>query len=165
MAGIDVLAGKILQSTTAKVNIEPDLHYRQFVELFTGDNLRLEMLGLMYTIAARAHEKCLTDESEQDDQLLRRLFKASQSCLYLARELAPSVSDVMVWLSFELTRLYTNVQGDSHPNVWRSIGDLTSDVYILGIHRESKVASGTPFWLAECRRKSWAGETTRLFLS
>ncbi|PIB00131.1 hypothetical protein CB0940_02922 [Cercospora beticola] len=153
---INLLAEAVIHSTSAKLNIQPDQDYRTFVEMFTGDNLRLEMLGLIYTIAARAHGKSMPIEVEQDDELLHALFKAAQSCLYLARELAPSVNDVMIWLSFELTRLYTNAQGDSHPNVWRSLGDLTSDVYILGIHRESKAASGTPFWLAECRRKSWA---------
>lgn len=155
-------AAMILRNTTVSVAVHPDLGYEAFVDMFTGDNLRLEILGIIFTVAARSRVYRLPripGGGEQNDQKLYRLFKAGLACLNLAHELAPTVNDVMIWLSFEMTRLYTNAQGDAHPNVWRSMGDTISDAYIMDIHREAKVAANTPFWLAECRRKNWAGES------
>jgi hypothetical protein len=42
------------------------------------------------------------------------------------------------------------------PNVWRRLGDLATDVYALGIHRESTHAGKMPFFLSECRRRTFA---------
>lgn len=155
------LATAVMYNTSSPVAIQPDLEYQQFVNMFTGGNLRLEMLGIVYTIAARSRVYELPRHGDFSDGLLYQLFKAASCCLDLARELAPTVNDVMIWLSFEMTRLYTNAQGDAHPNVWRSMGETTSDAYIMEIHREAKVAENTPFWLAECRRKNWAGVLRR----
>ena len=153
-----ILATDIIQHTSSNVIIHSDLGYEAFVDFFTGDNLRLEALGLIFTVAARARVYRVPRGAEQDDKLLYSLFKAGQTCLNLVRELAPSINDMLLWLSFEVLRLYTNAQGDSHPNVWRALGDTISDVYIMEIHREAKVTSNTPFWLSECRRKNWTGD-------
>lgn len=159
-AAIRELATTIMSNTSSPVLIHPELEYKQFVDMFTGRHLRLEMLGIIYTVAARARVYELSPRhAHRNDSLLHQLFKSGQSCLNLVREIAPTVNDVMIWLSFEITRLYTNAQGDSHPNVWRSMGDTISDAYIMEIHREAKVSANTPFWLAECRRKNWAGRS------
>lgn len=153
-----LLARAVLRSTSSAVEVHSELSYEAFVDLFTGDNIRLDMLGLIYAIAARSHT-CNSPRAEGDDEywtLQNRLFKGAHSCLTMARELAPGMNDVILWLSFELMRLYSNVQGDSHANTWRALGDMTTDVYMMGINRESKVTANAPFWLAECRRRSWA---------
>lgn len=149
-------AAVVLQNTTSAVLVHADLDYKTYVDMFTGDSLRLEMLGIIYAVAARSRVYRLPYRREQKDSLLYRLFKAAQTCLNLARELASTVNDVTIWLSFEMTRLYTNAQGDAHPNVWRAMGDTISDTYIMELHREAKITANTPFWLAQCRRKNWA---------
>lgn len=39
--------------------------------------------------------------------------------------------------------------------VWRLLGDLSSDIYAMGIHREAVIALQTPFFLAEVRRRTF----------
>ncbi|CZT14228.1 uncharacterized protein RCC_00203 [Ramularia collo-cygni] len=151
------LANDILNNTSTPVVVHPNLDFEAFVDMLTGRDLRLEMLGIVFTVAARARACTLPRHGgELNDRLLFHLFKAGHACLILSRELAPTVNDVMIWLSFEMTRLHTNAQGDSNPNVWRSMGDTIADAYIMELHREAKVAENAPFWLAECRRKNWA---------
>lgn len=41
------------------------------------------------------------------------------------------------------------------PNVWRRLGDLSTDIFALEIHREAAIAKA-PFFLAECRRRIFA---------
>ena len=153
-------ADSVIHHTSSKVEIHPEIGYEALVDQFTGHNIRLEMIGLIYAIAARAHCCGLPRGEGHEDYwtLQNLLFKSAHSCLSLARELAPNVNDVMIWLSFEIMRLYSNAQGDSHANVWRALGDTTSEVYMMGIHRESKLTANAPYWLAECRRRNWACE-------
>lgn len=151
-------ASAVLYHTSSPVVVHPDLEYEAFVDMFTGKHLRLEMLGLIYTIAARSRVYRHPRSAVRHDSITYQLFKASQAALNLARELAPTINDVLIWLAFDITRLYTNAQGDSHPNTWRAMADLTCDAYIMDLHREAKVSANAPFWLAESRRKNWISE-------
>ena len=56
------------------------------------------------------------------------------------------------------SRLYTNPARLAlvGPNVWRRLGDLATDVYALGLHRESTHAGKIPFFNSECRRRTFA---------
>lgn len=40
--------------------------------------------------------------------------------------------------------------------MWHLLGDLSSDIYNLGVHQEASITSGAPFFLAECRRRCFA---------
>lgn len=42
------------------------------------------------------------------------------------------------------------------PLVWRRLGDLTSDVYASGMHREDTLQKDAPFFLADLRRRTFA---------
>ena len=41
------------------------------------------------------------------------------------------------------------------PTVWRRLGDLSTDIFGLEIHREAAITK-VPFFLAECRRRIFA---------
>lgn len=43
--------------------------------------------------------------------------------------------------------------GETH---WRCLGDLHSDIFSLGIYQESFITNDTPFFLADCRRRTFA---------
>ena len=46
-----------------------------------------------------------------------------------------------------------NVPG---PLVWQRLGDLSTDILAMGIHRESRHFEEVPFFLQECRRRVFA---------
>ncbi|KAJ6138290.1 hypothetical protein N7471_004776 [Penicillium samsonianum] len=74
--------------------------------------------------------------------------------LRLARELAPETTDLMIWLAHENLQLTTLFEGDASLGAWRRVGDLATDLLALGLNREATY-SATPFFLAECRRRSF----------
>ncbi|KAJ9622714.1 hypothetical protein H2203_006365 [Taxawa tesnikishii (nom. ined.)] len=73
----------------------------------------------------------------------------------LARELAPQVNDATLWLGYENLQLANLLQEDASPHVSRRLGDLATDLFTMGIHRESTYLSKVPFFLAECRRRTF----------
>jgi hypothetical protein len=84
-----------------------------------------------------------------------------------------TLNDATIWLSLNDIVLTTSMEGDSSRShleafkycpltsdtgeiVWRKLGDFNSDIFALGIHRESFNTVDTPFFLAECRRRIFA---------
>ena len=175
------IAESIVQSTSATIDIDSTCTSPKFCASYTVQNLRLEAVGLIFALAGRS---CLLGHSKDDprDAFVHTMFRCSTCCLQIAREISPGVNDPMVWLSYENLLLTMSIQGDASesqddivgaqryirdelltqllyttgPNVWRRLGDLATDVYALGIHRESTHAGKMPFFLSECRRRTFA---------
>ena len=165
-------AEAVLESTSTAVSTTATLTPAEFINMHTGEHLRLEYLGIILCLAARSAIFELTQENGSHDNFIRDLYWSSTACLRLAREFTP-LNDAMTWLSLNDFTLTTCTEGDSSKSyirsfkyhtltsdigeiVWRKLGDLTSDIFAHGIHRESCGASNTPFFLVECRRRVFA---------
>ncbi|KAJ5198565.1 uncharacterized protein N7498_007682 [Penicillium cinerascens] len=159
------IAESVVQSTSTNIDIELTSTPSRLCASYTGQNLRLEVVGLIFALAGRS---CLLGPSRDDrrDEFVHTMFRCSTCCMQIAREIAQQINDLMVWLSYENLLLTMSIQGDAselhddkfgaRPNVWRRLGDLTTDVYALGIHRESTHAGKMPFFISECRRRTFA---------
>ncbi|KAK4501066.1 hypothetical protein PRZ48_006872 [Zasmidium cellare] len=104
------LAKRIMDSTSYRVKVDASLTPMDFMGFFTGDNLRLEYLGLVFSIAARSYFIGMAKDPAWDGHFLKDVCQ----------------------------------------------GDLHLDMYALGIYRERFITIDTPFFLAECRRRTYA---------
>jgi Fungal Zn(2)-Cys(6) binuclear cluster domain len=106
------LAETILVATSSRINLGSSLKPADFMALYTGKNLRLEFLGIVCSVAARA---CLLDQTRGDKRhtdLVQKLYQCSTNCLQLARELTP-VNDMLVWLGQDRLMLVSLIEGES----------------------------------------------------
>lgn len=179
---VSAMAHRILLATVSKTTITSSTTVAEFLSFYSGPNLRLESIGLIFSIAARASRLALVPEGEDNHEFLQTMFQCNLRCLQLARELANNMNDIIMWLSYENLRVATSIQGYSSrclvlanhrfwistlinlctsagPAVWRRLGDLSADIFGLEIHREATVAK-VPFFLAECRRRIFAAAFT-----
>lgn len=109
------LAKELLRSSSSDITITQDLDLGAFCALFSGANLRIETLGLLYTMAARS---CLYDISQgydehQDGGFIQEMCHYSNLSLRLARELSPQTTDLIIWLAHENLQLMTLLEGDA----------------------------------------------------
>ncbi|KAI3341531.1 hypothetical protein F4824DRAFT_515086 [Ustulina deusta] len=150
-------AEAILRSSTTDIAITSSLDLKDFCGLFSGENLRLETLGLLYTIAGRAL-LCGSDCNRlRHKEFIRQIIWCSNTSLRLAHELAPQMNDLIIWLAYENLQLTSILKGDEGLQVWRRFGDLATDIFALGLHREETYAlQKVPAFLAETRRKTFA---------
>ncbi|GAD91799.1 hypothetical protein PVAR5_0376 [Paecilomyces variotii No. 5] len=151
------LAKDLLRSSSSDIAITPGLDLGAFCALFSGANVRIETLGLLYTMAARS---CLYDISQgydehQDSGFIQEMSRYSDLSLRLARGLSPQTTDLITWLAHENLQLMTLLEGDASLGVWRRVGDLATDLLVLGLNREA-TCSAAPLFLAECRRRTFA---------
>lgn len=114
-AEIVSLAACILRSTSAAIDITSSLSVPDFCSAFIGQNLRLEMIGVIYSIAARACSAGLSRDDDSHDNFIQTMFKASLDCRRIAKDIAP-LNDALLWLTYETVILSSCVLG--HSSKW-----------------------------------------------
>jgi len=109
------LAEDFLLSSSSEVVITLDLDLGAFCALFSGANLRIETLGLLYTMAARSSLYAIGHghDNYQDDGFIREMGWYGNLSLRLARELAPQTTDLITWLAYENLQFTTLIEGDA----------------------------------------------------
>ena len=110
-AAMSTMAHQILRATSSRSIITSSTSLTEFTSFYSGRNLRVETIGLIFAIAARASRLGLAPDSENNHDFVQAMFQCSARCLRLARELAQEMNDVIVWLSYENLRLTTSIQG------------------------------------------------------
>ncbi|KAJ6178829.1 hypothetical protein N7519_009290 [Penicillium mononematosum] len=159
LGDISEISETVLLSSSTEVIITPSLDLHGFCALFCGANLRVETIGLLYTMAARASVFFVDRDEDKDGAFVQDMVWYSTLALRLARDLAPQSTDVIVWLANENAQLRSFLEGDASLGVWRLVGDLTTDLLALGLNREATYSpERTPFFLAECRRRCFVTE-------
>ncbi|KAJ6131286.1 hypothetical protein N7523_001746 [Penicillium sp. IBT 18751x] len=152
----DRFACDMLRCSSSEVVISPSSDLQEFCALFWGENVHVETLGLLFAVAARSHLHRYSDE-ERDDYFIREMSRCSKLSLRLARDLAPQATDLMIWLAHEDLQLTTTIEGDASLSVWRRMSDLATDLFALGLNRESTYSPNSiPFFLAEARRRMFS---------
>ncbi|QIX00999.1 hypothetical protein AMS68_006516 [Peltaster fructicola] len=126
-----------------------------FIAQHRGESLRVEMLGLIYTIAARASLFDCVQLHENKAAFVQKMYSCSNKALTWARKHLSQVSDTMVWLALENFLLTSQVAGDASLASFRCLGALLTDVLALKLHRESSY-SALPFFLIQIRRRVMA---------
>jgi hypothetical protein len=106
-------AHRILCATTSRTIVTSSTTLGEFLSFYSGPNLRVESIGLLFTVAARASRLGLAPDDWDSHDFVHIMLQCSARCLRLARELATEMSDVIVWLSYENLRITTSIQGYS----------------------------------------------------
>ncbi|OJI89957.1 hypothetical protein ASPTUDRAFT_197171 [Aspergillus tubingensis CBS 134.48] len=159
LGDISRLSESVLLSSSTEVTITASLDLHGFLALFCGPNLRVETLGLLYTMAARASAFFVDRNEGKDAAFVPDMVWYSTVILRLARDLAPQSNDVIIWLANENGHLRSFLEGDTSLGVWRLVGDLSTDLLALGLNREATYSpERIPFFLAECRRRCFVTE-------
>ncbi|KAF2466147.1 uncharacterized protein BDR25DRAFT_345731 [Lindgomyces ingoldianus] len=152
------LVSIVLENTSQPLNIGPSTQASEFHGMITGDNLRLEIIGLLLASAARSMMFGLGPDSWSDNsrrelrpQLLDEMLRSSTTCLVLCTLISPA-NDVMIWMFYENLLLTCVHCGYTSPQSWRRLGELSTQIYALGIHKESN-CSNLPLFILETRRR------------
>lgn len=167
---------RILKNTAQPLHIPPTMSAKDFHTLCTGENLRLELIGFLLAIAGTARDFGLRSDRPYDDrdsstksQFIEEMVRSSTSCLIISQLISP-VNDVSIWMIYEnllvtsiscgytskllsyrdLRNLWSLTYLD--PTTWRRLGETASQMYLLGMHRESK-STDLPTFILETRRK------------
>jgi hypothetical protein len=113
LGNISEISEFVLLSSSTEVVITPSLDLHGFSALFCGANLRVETIGLLYTMAARASGFFVDRDEDKDRAFVQDMVWYSTLTLRLARDLAPQSTDVIIWLANENAQLRSFLEGDA----------------------------------------------------
>lgn len=82
-----MLVEKVLTATTKPVDIAADTTAEKFMQMFTGDDLRLEFIALVFSLAGASALNAI-DEVEKHHEQAVNLVWCSTTCLRICREIA-----------------------------------------------------------------------------
>ncbi|KAF2257643.1 hypothetical protein CC78DRAFT_622465 [Lojkania enalia] len=140
------------------LKIPADIQAGEFHNLFTGDYICKEILGLFLSTAGKAMAYDILPHSWNDNhrrvqgsKFANEMMQLSTTCLVLWNLVSP-VNDIMIWMFFENLFFTSMLCGYNAPPTWRRVGELATHIYALGIHKESK-GSTLPLFVLETRRR------------
>jgi hypothetical protein len=167
------LVATVLGNTSRPLSISASLTSREFYKTYTGENLRFETIGWLLATAGRSLLWALGTFRQDDDSLQRirladEMLRSSTACLVICSLVSP-VNDIMIWLFHEnllFTSMMCGYSGEWSftdmrssaltrvigPPSWRRLGELTTQIYALGIHKETN-NSNLPLFILESRRR------------
>ncbi|KAF2652265.1 hypothetical protein K491DRAFT_719106 [Lophiostoma macrostomum CBS 122681] len=153
---------EVTRNSMQPLKVPSTMPASEFHTLFTGPNLRWEMMGLVLIVAGSNAQFTspddpiftLEDGSKIDkDRFIEDMIHTSNDCIDLC-QVHGAVSDIMVWLIYLNMLVTSNFYGDNYHGVWRRLGDCISTLYSAGIHCEDDFDE--PFFLREARRRLYA---------
>ncbi|KAF1357370.1 hypothetical protein EJ07DRAFT_157675 [Lizonia empirigonia] len=152
------LVDQIMENTGKPLCVTQIANPRDLHKACSGDNLRLEMIGFLLATAGRSLTFGFSPDTFSGPgnrgtraRFVDELLSASTKCLTITPLIA-SVNDITVWMYYENYLFTTIVCGYSGPPSWRRINHLATQIYALGMHKESTSAD-VPIWLTETRRR------------
>ncbi|KAL4937256.1 hypothetical protein BDV06DRAFT_203293 [Aspergillus oleicola] len=152
---------RILENTARRFQIPSDIKGRDFHSLSTGPQMRLEIIGLVYSLAGRASffgfaqgEFSRSSGAASRVKFARKMLMASDTAIQVCKMLTP-VNDMMVWLQYENWLLACLFYGDISSPTWHRLGEVASSAFELGLHRDCH--KDVPVFLREIRRRVYAG--------
>ncbi|KAL4815635.1 hypothetical protein BDW67DRAFT_163872 [Aspergillus spinulosporus] len=160
---------QVLESTAQRPRVPSDIMGKDFHKLFSGNKMRLEIIGVVYAIAGRASFFGFAQDkfpafagNAFADRLKfsRMMLTASETAVQICRMLTPT-NDLTAWMLYENWLLSCMFHGDSSPPTWNRLGELSSCIFELGLHRDSHghghKGEDVPIFLREVRRRLYAG--------
>ncbi|KAL4795329.1 hypothetical protein BDV19DRAFT_398724 [Aspergillus venezuelensis] len=152
---------RILENTARRFHIPSDIKGKDFHTLSTGSQMRLEIIGLVYSLAGRAsffglsHAKFPGSAGAASRaKFARKMLMATDTVIQVCKMLTP-VNDMLVWLQYENWLLACLFYGDISSPTWHRLGEVASSAFELGLHRDCH--KDAPVFLREIRRRVYAG--------
>ncbi|KAJ5314094.1 uncharacterized protein N7443_000978 [Penicillium atrosanguineum] len=140
----------VIQNTSKALKVPQNTDGSVFHKCFTGPCLRLEIIGVLYALAGRASYFGLADGRVRDTES-RTQF--SRKMLVICKSLT-SLNDLSLCLVHENLLLSKLLQGDSSSVTWNRLGELATDIFEFGVHRDTP--SSLPLFILESRRRLFA---------
>ena len=121
-ADIEVIARTLNENTLRPFVIDASITATNFYELFTGQNLRWEYIGFLFTCAGRS---AMTRQANSPHfanacgaiidrkTFVHDMMMASRTCVALCRQNGAVVNDILVWLLYENLIFSSMYYGDS----------------------------------------------------
>lgn len=146
---------RIFSENTSKTLHEEEPDPGAWIASFSGDNMRWECLGILFTYWAMAslaaHRSELQDSETCGENLTLIYQEAAELCIELCRHSAPN--SLLQCLIYKVAIIRSILSGDAEPDFWRLHGQQIALATYLGMHAIPQDSSYVPTMSSEARRR------------
>ncbi|KAL4939130.1 hypothetical protein BDV06DRAFT_231249 [Aspergillus oleicola] len=127
----------------------------EFFQCFTGGNIRLEFISLVFSIAGLA--SLFTEAPIDFDARLfgTEMYSASKACLQIC-DTYGHINELTIWSRFLNVILSGSLFGDASETVYHGLNELVGQLLILGFNRLVSSPPDLPFFILESRKRVFA---------
>lgn len=148
----------LFRNSGLHVDITADMTPASFASEYIGPKLRWETIAYTFGMAGMA---CYLDEECENGK--GRLTQVRSQLAYGTNALVDfadsveSLTDVAMWAGLQNLVFVTFIYGDVAHLGWRQLNMLSCSIFAKGLHRDPPDETKIPFWLAQLRRRVFAG--------
>ncbi|UDD55949.1 hypothetical protein AFCA_003532 [Aspergillus flavus] len=154
------LALDLFVNTSKPLNLFTPVPAKDYHTLFTGSNLRWEIVGFVLAILGVSLKYDINKQNEpprslpaQKPGFIHQIAEAVEYCTSVCYRYT-CVNHQALWLLYGDACLKNLVYGDMSFQFWRCMGDLSSMFYALGLHHQNSTFEEIhPFYQLEMRRR------------
>ncbi|KAB8257803.1 hypothetical protein BDV32DRAFT_140081 [Aspergillus pseudonomiae] len=154
------LAVDVSVNTSKPLNLFTPVPAKDYHTLFTGPNLRWEIIGFVLAMLGVSLKYDVNKQNEPSKPLptqkldfIHHIAEAVEYCTSICYSYS-CVSHQALWLLYGDACLKNLVHGDLSFQFWRCMGDLSSMFFALGLHQANVEPEEThPFYQLEMRRR------------
>lgn len=110
---LEDLSQGILASAHDPIVLDTHTSPSAFISQLQGQSLRIEMLGIIYTVAARAALFDCVQLQDNKAAFVQKMYHCSNKALRWARSYLPRATDASIWLAYQNLLLTTQIHGDA----------------------------------------------------
>ncbi|KAL2865380.1 uncharacterized protein BJX67DRAFT_389390 [Aspergillus lucknowensis] len=122
---------------------------------FTGENIRLEFVGLVFALSGVAWHHAQWRDGLDKTQHTTTMHTASKACMRLF-EAYNQANDIAVWTRFMNFVLSSFLFGDTSDILYHIFSEFTAELFIMGFHRLESSPPHLPFFILETRKRIFA---------
>ncbi|ROW04898.1 hypothetical protein VMCG_04902 [Cytospora schulzeri] len=142
---------RILSENTAKPWCEEEPDPDAWQASFSGQNMRWECLGILFTYWALASLSDQAHRTEPQKSITAVYHEAAELCIDLCRNSVPN--SLLQYLTYKVAVIDSIKSGDTSPGFWKLHGQQIALATYLGMHTIQQSASYVPTVAAEARRR------------
>lgn len=146
-ADLEAMA-QVLSTNTARVWMDDQPDAQQWLESFSGRNMRWECIGILFTYWGLAS---FSVTPQQLDIAATVYKEAAEKCIELCRGCAPNT--LLLYLIHKDAIIESMQSGDASPTFWRRLGDDVATATYLGLHAITQDGDYVPTVASEVKRR------------
>ncbi|KAF2197230.1 hypothetical protein GQ43DRAFT_444426 [Delitschia confertaspora ATCC 74209] len=152
---------KVWTNTLKPIGMTQNTTPRQFQAMTTGENLRWEIVGLIFALVGiMGHSLqdgdpifCSHDDAPVDRiKLIIKMSNMTESCVQFCNEFE-IMNDPYLWLLYVNTIICCSLNAKGSYSNWQKSSYILQAVTAFGLHQEIKVDAHTPFFMTEFRKR------------
>ncbi|KAL4954549.1 hypothetical protein BDW69DRAFT_183442 [Aspergillus filifer] len=145
---------------SSMLKMHPNTTKEDFLSSFTGENVRMEFIGLTFVLAGVACLYTDTRPTFDDMTFATEMYAAARISLQIC-DAYNQVNDLTTWARYINLHLSSVLLGNANEAVYQVFNESVTELFVMGFHRLTSSPPNVPFFILESRRRIFAAAVSR----